>query len=329
MNSFFKFSFFILMLVMSFSCFAKNILIIESYHLGYKWDESYIKGIKEGLKGLGHKITLFEMNTKRLPSSKHQAMSDKAWQLYLQTKPDMVILGDDNAVKYLIKRLSTTKTPVVFLGLGENPRKYSVNKYKNVTGVLERPLFRRNITKISQIINNKKASFLLLFDNGTSSMIAANDAFKGKLDLNWLTYKIKVRNLGTFANWKTHILNAKKNGHHAVIIGGYHTLVDKKNKKVLAKDVIEWTSKNTQLPVFAFWDFAIGPKKIIGGLVIDGHDQGIAAANIVRKIFNGKSPQDIFPITPNTGHYSFSKSQLKRWKLNLPNKIKDLTHWKD
>jgi ABC-type uncharacterized transport system substrate-binding protein len=64
-------------------------------------------------------------------------------------------------------------------------------------------------------------------------------------------------------------------------------------------------------------------------LVIDGHDQGLAAARIVLEIFAGKNPQEIFPFTPNTGHYSFSKAQLKYWKLNLPKKIEQLTKWKD
>lgn len=319
---------FILASSFSLSCYAKNILIIQSYHIQYKWDQSYIQGIREGLEGQNHKITLFEMNTKRIPKEKFQKKSDEAWNLYLKTKPDIVILGDDNAVSFLIKRFSTTNTPVVFLGLGKNPRDYSINKYRNVTGVLERPLFRRNIIEISQVINIEKSSFLLLFDNGISSKIAANEAFKGKMKTNWLGHKIRVKNIITFSNWKQNVLLAKKNGHHAIIVGGYHTLISEDGKKVSAKKVIEWTSKNTKLPVFAFWDFSIGTNKAIGGLVIDGNDQGLAAAKIVKKIFSGKKPYEIFPFTPNIGRYSFNDAQLKRWKLSLPKKIKEVTRWK-
>ena len=79
---------------------AVDILIIESYHKRYAWDVEYKKGITENING-EHNFTYFQMDTKRLAKSKHMEMVEAAWQSYLLVKPDIVVLGDDNALKYL------------------------------------------------------------------------------------------------------------------------------------------------------------------------------------------------------------------------------------
>ncbi len=49
-------------------CFGKTIAVIQSYHLGYKWDADYVDAIQSVL-GDDHEIHIFELDTKRLPKS--------------------------------------------------------------------------------------------------------------------------------------------------------------------------------------------------------------------------------------------------------------------
>jgi hypothetical protein len=130
----------------------KTILVIESYHSGYEWDASYLEGLR-GTFGKGYNLVSFEMDTKRQPKSLYQKQADLAWQKYQELKPDLVILGDDNALKLLGPKFIMTSTPVVFLGINQNPSDYvEFWMGKNITGVLERPFFTHSIDSISKII---------------------------------------------------------------------------------------------------------------------------------------------------------------------------------
>lgn len=144
--------------LLSFNLFAKqgkSILLIDSYHKEYEWCKSYRIGLYQGLKDTEVNFTHFEMDTKRLPSSMYQKKAAFAFETYKRVKPDLVILGDDNALKYVGKMLLNTITPVVFLGINNNPRAY-IPMGQNITGVLERPLIKRSIMETSYILSFNK-----------------------------------------------------------------------------------------------------------------------------------------------------------------------------
>ena len=91
----------------------KTILVIESYHSEFAWDQSYISGLQSIFKE-DFRLLYFQMNTKRLPVNLHQQQADHAWQYFQQSQADLVVLGDDNALKYLGPRFTETDVPVVF-----------------------------------------------------------------------------------------------------------------------------------------------------------------------------------------------------------------------
>ena len=57
----------LMFLLFSMQSFAAEILVIQSYHKEYAWDKAYVKALKEKL-GIDHKLSFFEMDTKRLQS---------------------------------------------------------------------------------------------------------------------------------------------------------------------------------------------------------------------------------------------------------------------
>lgn len=172
----------LLLLIYAFSSsivFAgkKDILIIESYHSGNPWTRNYVNAISSQFKE--YTIQTFQMDTKRLPLETYSARSDIAWKVIQAINPSLIFLGDDNALKYLAKRLGKTKYPVVYLGINSNPRRTEVYKYKNITGVLERPLLKRSIISIKKILPSIN-KVLILFDESTTSRHTIRDFFQGK-----------------------------------------------------------------------------------------------------------------------------------------------------
>lgn len=317
-----------LMLFLALTAFATNasaapktVLAIESYHSDNAWDASYLEGLRETF-GKDYTLVSFEMDTKRLPKSLYQRQADLAWQKYQELKPDLVILGDDNAMKFLGPKFIATDTPVVFLGINQNPRDYvEFWMGKNMTGVLERPIFTLAIESIAEILQPKPDKILVLFDNGTTSRASVSETFKGKTRSDISGVRIDLQLISNFERWKQTVLEATDQGYDAIVVGLYHTLVGNDGRNIPADEVMAWTSENTPVPPFGFWDFSVGKGLTIGGFVLYGKEQGIMAAEMAKKILSGTAPKDIPAVVGKKGQFLFSKAELEKHRLTLPANI--------
>lgn len=301
---------------------SNTILVIESYHGGYGWDESYKKGIRQVL-GDDYRIEYFEMDTKRIPKAAYEKQATLAWRRYKKLNPALVILGDDNALKYMGAKLSKTNTPVVFLGINDNPKKYLPADSGNITGVLERPLIMSAIRDLKKLLSKAPKKILILFDSGKTSISSITGSFGGKTRLRISGITADIRLMEDWDLWQQAILNSKKEGYDAIFVGLYHRIFRKSGKRLPAETAMKWISDNTPVPPFAFWEFAVGHEKTIGGLVVSGQEHGEEAARIAQKILEGVNPKDISPKNVNNGYYLFSKKQIKRHGIVLPKAIAD------
>jgi ABC-type uncharacterized transport system substrate-binding protein len=297
---------------------AKTILVIQSYHNENAWDISYKKGLEEVL-GREHDLVYFEMDTKRLPESEFNMRAAQAWQAYRALQPDLVILGDDNALKYLGAKFKDTETPVVYLGINANPRKYGVTRAVNITGVIERPLLRRSILMLKKMLPLKRA--LVLLDSKETSRVIKEDIFHGQGSMNLAGIKIDIRLISTFEEWQKQVKRARERKYDVLVAGLYHTLVDRNGEHVDPEHVITWTSANSQVPPFGFWDFSVGADKNIGGYVIFGYEEGRLAGEIAQDVLAGDK-RHVRSETGGQGRFMFSKKQLDKWGIELPEEIR-------
>lgn len=306
----------------------QKVLIIESYHSEYAWDKNYINGIKSVFKD-DFELLYFQMNTKRLPKNAYQERADCAWEYFQKTKPELVILGDDNALDFLGTRFSQIVTPVIYLGINDNPRHYNIYQSKNITGVLERPLIKRAIPIMAQLLPKKVTHILLMFDNSLTSHTILEEVFSSNTQIIISGIKVKIELIGDWETWQNTLLNTD-NHYDAVFFGLFHTLKDKDNNHIPDEQVLQWSAKNTPIPPFGFWDFAIGQDKAIGGLVLSGYEQGKLAAEIAKEVLVDQiSPYQIGAKTAEKGHYLFSRKALQKYGLTLPQKMADKTTFID
>lgn len=299
------------------AAFSAKILIIQSYHKSFKWDQQYTKALTDML-GKEHKLFFFRMDTKRVPKSQFEKRADLAWQRFLSLKPDYVILGDDNALKYLGERFAKTKTPVVFLGVNGDPTLYFKNRVlpENITGVLERPFVAESLKTVSQLMPDLKR-ILIMFDHGHTSKASIQDFSKqiNSIDKAELKLEYEIKLVAKEEEWMQTIKSAKSAGFGAIFLSTHHTIVDKKGKHVPSEKLLRWTNKNTEVPLFAFWNVTVGKGRATGGVLLDGYEQGAAAA---RLLINIMSPQDTTVSTEQTQKIQYSRSELKRWNIKLP-----------
>ena len=117
---------------------GKKILFINSYHEGYAWSDGEEKGAKAALAGSGAELRFHRMDTKRHQEEAFRVKAgQKAREEIEAWKPDLVIVADDPAVKYVLQQYyKGAKVPFVFCGVNWDATKYGL-PYPNATGMLE------------------------------------------------------------------------------------------------------------------------------------------------------------------------------------------------
>lgn len=313
---------FLMMLAHASAAFSQPIIsVIHSYHKEYAWEQNLTDGLVQSLPRNAD-IRHFYLDTKRTPREEHAARADKVWQDIRGTGWSLVFLCDDNAAKYLGPRLLNAPFPVVYLGINGNPRDYGLYPAPNMTGVLERPLLKRSLHSMCRLVNTDDTRVLILFDSDATSDAVVQEAFQGKSHLDLGKVRVELKQFSEVEKWREALLNARDDGFDTVYIGLYHTLRDHSGRHVPEGDVLAWANANTPVPIFAFWDFAVGKEKTIGGHVLSAFDQGHAAGEIACRILSGTPPASILPKTAQAGNYRFSEHELKRFGIELPPDIR-------
>ena len=112
-------------------------LWVSSYHRGYEWNDGVERGIEEALAGKC-RLERFFMDTKRNKEPAFgEAKAAEAVGLIERLDPDVVILSDDNASRYLaVPHLKGGGRPLVFCGINWEPESYGY-PWPNATGMVE------------------------------------------------------------------------------------------------------------------------------------------------------------------------------------------------
>ncbi|RCU50937.1 MULTISPECIES: ABC transporter substrate-binding protein [Corallincola] len=314
----------VLLCCVSFSVIAKRpvVLVIDSYHQGYGWVDHYQQGITEALAKRAQ-LHFYQLDAKRLPVDAYENRAEQAWQTYLALKPDVVILCDDEAVALLTIRISNHGTPVVYFGVNSDARDHGLLKLENVSGLVERPLFKRSLAYLRELLPLPPKKVLVLWDDSPTAQRTLVESFDGGGTTTVYGIQVEHRQVSHVSAWQQSIVTSQQQGFDAVVVGLYQKLLDEQDLQVDDSALLAWTSQHTPLPIFSFWDFAVGKRGTIGGLVMSGKEQGRAAAKRA-ELFIHKIPMSSFPSTENSGYFIFSREQLKRWQIVLPEQIEEI-----
>jgi len=318
---YFKTSLFIVIIILfATNAYAKNILYIASYDLDMNWTKICHEGVLSSI-GSQHNVESIFMDTKRKPVSAHQAIADKIWGEVLKKKPDLIMLADDNALKYLAPKLEKTKIKVVVLGINANPRIYFSKPQipTNFTGVLERLLLIPVTRGIKKITPLEKKKVLILFDNSPTSTAIVDVALYNKKSLTWDGTTVEWQAITYYENWKKAVITADDE-YDAILLSTWATVKHRDTGEALTeKEILEWTGQNSPVPIFAMNAHVVGSKMAVGAMVLDGHRHGKDAAEMALKILNNEETKQ-WKTTKN-GIWYFNKANLKKYNLTLPAEI--------
>ncbi|MCP4044158.1 MAG: hypothetical protein GY731_19760 [Gammaproteobacteria bacterium] len=263
---------------------GKKILYINSYHSGYAWGDAITEGVEDVLDGRGVTLKIHWMDTKRnqdMAFLKEAALEAKA--VVEAFKPDVVIVSDDNAAKYLLKPyFRGAGLPFVFCGVNWDASVYDL-PYSNTTGMVEMELIRPLLTQLRRHARGDKIGHLAV-----GSLTSRKNAGWHKRALG-VDYE-RIHFVDNYQEWKRRYLELQEEVD-ILILGNTQTLAgwDK-------KDAVRFVHRNTLIPTGTsnpgIKDFAL-----IGYLRVP-HEYGSWAARSALKILEGADPASI-PVTRN------------------------------
>lgn len=306
--------FLLALLLASPLCFAKTVVVIQSYHLGYKWDADYIDAVQSVL-GDDHDIHIFELDTKRLPKPEWPQKVASIQQSISQLQPDVAILGDDNAFSLMASHLVEKQIPVVFLGVNGGPAQHPTLEHELVAGILERPFFAESIRHLQKVLRVDER-FLVLMDDSPTMRNAVNEYFGEKRSAEVYGSQLDIVLTNDKDTWLQSVFSAHEQ-YDAIVVGTHHTIRDAEENYVEPKDLIGEAFTRSQVPIFSFWDIFIGEQQAIGGFTISAHQEGLTASRLASLILNGVKPNRIPKMNSLSGHYVYSDSGMKHWNLKL------------
>ena len=294
-----------------------NLMVIQSYSPLLKWTEESSRGISDTLKNSCN-LSFIYLDSKRSSKSDLSIKIKDTLQRFKQHKPHLVILGDDTALQMLGPQIANQNTPVVYMGINNNPRAYFKNRTQNITGVLERtPVFPA--ARILKKIQPKTSKILFMFDSSPTTQSILKNSFKQNQTIKIGDIYLKYKIANSWREWKTDILEA--NEFDFIVIVTFHAIKDLNGNHIKVANVVEWTSANSNIPVLSCQGYTVGDKGTFGAYTLSGYSQGTKAAQMASKILSGTPPSSIPPITDHDGILILNPQQLTRNRLIVPRSL--------
>lgn len=296
---------------------SKKVLLVFSYHQEYEWVEEETRGIDDIFADRNLIVEKFYMDTKRYPDiASIEKVSAEAISKIKEMAPDVVIVFDDNACKYVAQEFVGSDVPFVFCGMNADPEDYGFPA-KNITGIEERGFWKESLDLLRELDPDISKTAILLDDSPTAHQAAKRiKKIASEDDI------LEVYMTNNFHDWQSKVIELQDKVD-ALGLFVYFTLHDTLSDQVIhADDVLNWTLENSKLPEFAILDFTV-QNGALCGVIENGYSQGQMAAEIAIRILNGESAESIPIMSPAKGVPVINRHRATELGITIPDGLKE------
>jgi len=324
----------------------KRIFVVSSYHREYLWSQSTHQGLCDAMLKFGYldnkqQVDEFTkndyvdssgavvkkewMDTKRKYSSIEIAQSTSRIMKSLNDfKPDIVLLGDDNAANYIGNQLLDTEIPVVFWGINGLPLKYGLldsmdEPGHNITGIWQSGYHKESLELLKKLAPRAKTFAILACDSETSrpkiKQIQAIDR-EGKIPLKL----VDTVATNSYTEFKKRALELAKEVD-AFFVLNHDTLKDEQGNHVDMMTVGKWYLLNINKP-----EVSHEGQFVREGMLCTANDSGYnqsyeAFVMTVAILEQGSNPARMKPRTPPRGPLMVNRQRARMLGISLDDKM--------
>lgn len=319
-----------------------RIFVVSSYHREYLWSQSTQAGLCAAMLKYGYLDTPQQaaeftardyvesskavvkkawMDTKRQYSPQQIAqVTSEITKVVQEFQPHLVLLGDDNAAKYIGNQFLDTEIPVVFWGINGLPVKYGLldsmaRPGHNVTGVGQSGYHKESLELLKQLVPQARTFAILASDSETSrpkiKEIMALQR-EGQLPLQLLDV-IATNSFTTFQQQALVVADKVD----AFFVLNHDTLKDEQGQPVDMLTAGKWYLENIRKPETSHED-----QFVTEGMLCtandSGYNQGYTAFEMAVDILDrGANPAQMPPRTPARGPLMVNRQRAKMLGIAL------------
>ncbi len=303
----------------------KKVLILHSYHQGLSWTDNVMRGMLAVLNqaDIDLEIHAEYMDTKRhRPQDAYPYLEELFRQKYAQTRFDVILLSDNNALNFLLARRDPLfgAAPVVFCGVN-NFSPDMLEGQTGITGVTEEIDIKGTLKLASQIMPTIQR-FVVINDQTVT----------GRANRKKFEHAIAGSSTPKFSyliwdDMSAAMLAKRLEGlpnDAAVLVFTFHR--DKDGKWFSIPEYLRLIRTSCNAPIFSLWDNYLD-QGVMGGVMVYGEAQGEGCSQYALRILRGDSADALPIVTHSPNVPVLDYRLLRKWgvsRSNIPQDVRIL-----
>ncbi|MCW3806236.1 sensor histidine kinase [Plebeiibacterium marinum] len=297
----------------SFGKEVKEILLLNSYHTGFKWTDDITQGVLDAIdEKEDYRLFVEYMDFKRFQNQGYfYELTNLYKYKYENIDLDGIICSDNYAFQYVLEKgdsIWNKSIPITACGVNNiDLIPFDTTRIN----VIKEDIDIKTTLQQAFILNPNTDTIIVISDQTLSGKIFLSQFFDGLNEFNpnipfqiidgtdYETIKTKLDELPHHENKMIILLSLYSNNHQVPI-----------EMKHLGTQLL----KDIDIPIYSFWEFLLGDF-IVGGHLISSYDQGYEAAkSLLNRINNPEKKSN--PLTPTQYKPTYDFNLLKKYNLN-------------
>ncbi len=288
---------------------ARQVLVLNSYHLGYAWSDAEVAGIRAALTGDPMPVVEY-LDAKRHPKNEHW---EQLRSLYAVKYPAgslaLVMAVDDPALKFVLRYRNAlfAGVPVVFCGINDHTPG-AISSLPAITGVYQNDDVVGTLELVRRLQPQVKA--IRVVHDYTVSGIGARHELDAVLPRFGSSFEVSYAPDQPLSDLLTELSRLPSNT--VVLLLVYAN--DRDGRVYELAESTRRICRSAPVPVYTINAMRLG-SGVIGGSLLAGDQHGARAARLAQRVLAGRDPEDI-PEEDNAGaRPMFDDAVLRRFGL--------------
>ena len=292
---------------------SRDVLVLNSYHIGYSWSDNEMEGIVETFRTADPRIQpLIEyLDCKRFPKMEHFDRVRDIFRLKYRSKDlSLVIAADNPALEFALKYRPQLfpRAAIVFCGINGYDQK-KIEGRENVTGIAE-ILDTDHTLELALTLHPRTRKVIVVHDYTITGLSTRRETeqqlqrFVGKVDIQYMA-DMSTREL------MEHLQRLPADS--LVLALSYS--IDKDGQVMNLGKISKLLSDSSPVPVYGVHEERLG-YGIVGGSLLGGKLQGTRAAERALSILGGMPISQLPVDIKSPTRMMFDHEQMVRFNIS-------------
>ncbi|MCP4119204.1 MAG: hypothetical protein GY737_28140 [Desulfobacteraceae bacterium] len=313
---------------------VKAVTIVYSYEADFWVTIAEDRGVTAAFADNNHienknlTVTRIHMDTKTVNKSpeKMAGITPGIIAQIKRTKPDVVLLFDDNAAKFIGAELLHSDLPVVFGSVNASPADTDYTRAgaladsleipgHNITGVLERMPVLAGFEIMGTLNPKARTAALISDDSTTARAIVETMGGLEALDRAALTVQARLFT-NDFEELKAFVQDQQDKVDALAILVGY-TMRNARGQPVSQEQIVRWLLMNSRIPGISYSE-VLGAEGFLLTVAVDLEKQGYHAGLMGVRILGGAQPAKMPIIDPVAKKIVINLARAEQLGMDVP-----------